>query len=183
MGKRLRSRILEHLKKYYYESHRGTHAYIDPKCFNDIDSRRDEKSDVFSYGIILWEISSRKYPCSEFKTNMDIQVYRLKGGRHDAVPGTPKEYKSLYTECWDSDPEKRPTSEECYHRLRNIMGNLNQLPEWDTNQDEEKIIDHTLSDELFMLYNKLQFKGKSIEQITDYIKNWLIENNDSKNIH
>src|SRR6185369_15016586 len=37
--------------------HDGTLAYLDPKCFNGNDSKRDEKSDIFSLGIILWEIS------------------------------------------------------------------------------------------------------------------------------
>jgi len=86
--------------------HRGTYAYLDPKCFNDNDSKRDEKSDIFSLGIVLWEISSREYPCGEFKNIFDIRIYRLNGGRHDVVPGTPGEYKNLYTECWDNNSEK-----------------------------------------------------------------------------
>ena len=57
--------------------YRGTHAYLDPKCFNDNDSKRDEKSDIFSLGVILWEISSREYPCREFNTDFDIRIYRL----------------------------------------------------------------------------------------------------------
>ena len=140
---------------------------------NDNDSKRDEKSDIFSFGIILWEISSREYPCSEFDSILDIQVYRLKGGRHDIVPGTPEEYKNLYTYCWDNDSEKRPNSEQCYHTLRNIMG---QLPKCDTNHTT----DHFLSNELSILYNKLRLKGKSMQQITDFMKNWLILNNDQQ---
>ena len=62
--------------------HRETYAYLDPKCFDDNDSKQDEKSDIFSLGIILWEISSREYPCGEFKDIFDIRVYRLNGGRH-----------------------------------------------------------------------------------------------------
>ena len=157
----------------------GTQAYLDPRCLNinSNDNKRDEKSDIFSLGIILWEISSRVFPCSELEHISDIQLYRLHGGRHDVVPGTPEEYKNFYMECWDNESEKRPTSEQCYNRLKNIMEELNQLPKCDTNQDEEKIIDHTLSNELFRLYNKLQFKGKSSKQIADYIKNWLVQNN------
>src|SRR6185437_10075946 len=79
------------LQRKTRSDHQGTYAYLDPKCFNDIDSKRDERSDIFSFAIILWEISSREYPCSKFKTNFDIQIYRLNGGCHDVVPGTPEE--------------------------------------------------------------------------------------------
>ena len=66
--------------------HRGTKAYLDPKCFNG-NSKQDEKSDIFSFGILLWEISSRTQPCSEFNSISDIELYRMNGGRHDVIPG------------------------------------------------------------------------------------------------
>src|SRR6185312_15329654 len=57
--------------------------------------------------------------------------------------------------------------------LKNIMGKLSQLPK-----------DHSLSNELSVLYNKLLLKEKSMEQIADLIKNWLIimQNNDNQEI-
>ena len=87
----------------------------------------------------------------------------MNGGCHDLVPGTPEEYKNLFTECWDNDSEKQPTSEECYHRLLNIMEKLNQLPKlkYDSSQNN-KIKDHSLTNELLILYNKL------LLQIADY---------------
>src|SRR5207237_87759 len=103
---------------------------------------------------------------------------RMNGGRHEVVTGTTKEYKNLYTECWNDGSEKRPTSEECYHRLFNIMGKLKQLPKCDSNQNNKKITDHSLSNKMSVLYNKLLLKGKSEEQIADYTKSWLIQNND-----
>src|SRR6185312_2400024 len=159
-------------------NHQGTQAYLDPRCFNSNESKRDEKSDIFSLGILLWEISSRKKPSNGFDSISDFQLYRMNGGRHDVVPGTPEEYKNLYMECWDGDSEKRPTSEECYHRLKNIMGKLKQLPKCDSNQNNKKIKDHSLSNEMLVLYNELLLKGKSQEQIADYTKGWLIQNND-----
>ena len=112
----------------------------------------------------------------------DIQLYRLSGGRHDVIPGTPKKYKTLYAECWDDESEKRPSSEECYQRLKNITIELNTSAESDSNQNIKKIENHTLSNELSVIYNKLRFKGKSMNQTADYIKNWLIviQNNDKQ---
>src|SRR6185437_8235902 len=53
------------------------------------------------------------------------------------------------------------------------MGNLNQLPKCE-------IIDHTLSNELSVLYKNLRFNGKSLKQVADFMKNWLIQNNDNQ---
>ena len=104
----------------------------------------------------------------------------MRGGRHDVIPGTPEKYKNLYTECWDDESEKRPTSEECYHRLKNLMIELNTLPKRDSNQNIKKTEYHSLSNELLVLSNKLLLKGKSMKQVADYIKNWLIQNNDKQ---
>ena len=76
--------------------------------------------------------------------------------------------------------EKRPTGDKCYHRLLNIMGKLKQLPKCDSNQNNKKITDHSLSNEMSVLYNKLLLKGKYQKQIADYTKSWLIQNNDKQ---
>ena len=73
----------------------------------------------------------------------------MNGGRHDVVSGTPEEYKNLYTECWDNESEKRPTSQQCYDRLRNTLGKLNKII---CDQHEEIIEDHSLSNKLSTLY-------------------------------
>ena len=124
MGKRLRSRILEHLKNYYYErlaQYQITEELVHTLTLNALMTMivNEMRNLIF----LVLGLCYGKYPCGEFKDIFDIRIYRLNGGRHDVVPGTPEEYKNLYTECWDNDSEKRPASEECYCRLLNIMGN------------------------------------------------------------
>ena len=41
----------------------GSTAYIDPVTFENESYKRGIKSDIFSLGVILWEISSGKSPC------------------------------------------------------------------------------------------------------------------------
>src|SRR6185437_11920640 len=79
----------------------GTLPYLDPKCLYDTSTKRNKKSDIFSFGVVLWEISGGKKPCDELQNSSDIIAYRL-NGRHDApISGTPEEYITLYSACWD----------------------------------------------------------------------------------
>jgi serine/threonine protein kinase len=97
---------------------KGTPAYIDPQCHLQEKYKRNKKSDIFSFGMILWEISSQNEP---FAGNRDFQITIgiSKGLRERKVDGTPESYFKLYTECWDQDPEKRPNIEEVVEVLEN----------------------------------------------------------------
>ncbi|CAG8580605.1 4171_t:CDS:2 [Paraglomus occultum] len=46
-------------------------------------------------------------------------MYRLEGARDPPFPGTPEDYINLYSECWDEDPDKRPSCANVYERLKN----------------------------------------------------------------
>ena len=98
----------------------GTPAYNDPVCFKDTQYIYGKKSDIFSLGVILWEISSGKAPCGGRESHSIIK-YRLDGFRDPPVSGTPEEYVKLYSECWDEDSNNRPACEHVYERLINLV--------------------------------------------------------------
>ena len=73
----------------------GIIPYIDPKKFYSQSYSLNEKSDVYSVGMLLWEISSGQKP---FK---DISHFRLivqisRGLRETPIPNTPDDYVNLY---------------------------------------------------------------------------------------
>src|SRR6185312_9719847 len=105
----------------------GAPAYKDPASLKNSSYKRGMKSDIFSLGVILWEISSGKVPCGEHIEVVDIIVYRLDGSRDLPFPGTPEEYVNIYSECWDEDPNQRPCCETVYKRLTycDELNNLN----------------------------------------------------------
>src|SRR5438128_3188060 len=70
----------------------GTVAYKDPLCFKGDPYRRGKKSDIFSLGVIFWEISSGKIPCEGRVEIHAIVMYRLNGFRDEPVLGTPEKY-------------------------------------------------------------------------------------------
>src|SRR6185436_12633250 len=97
----------------------GAPAYRDPVAWKDSSYQRGKRSDIFSLGVLLWEISSGQIPCNGRTGTADIILYRLKGFRDSPFPGTSEEYINLYSECWDEDPNKRPWCTNVYMRLDN----------------------------------------------------------------
>lgn len=62
------------------------------------------KSDVYSYGIILWELLTRSHPFDEFKWNFMSQLEQLvTDGKRPTIPAdTIPAYAKLVEACWHS---------------------------------------------------------------------------------
>jgi serine/threonine protein kinase len=74
----------------------GLIPYIDPKRFEERYSLT-EKSDVYSVGVLLWEISSRKPPFEDEYYDVSLALKILHDFRETVVPNTPDEYVKIYT--------------------------------------------------------------------------------------
>jgi serine/threonine protein kinase len=84
----------------------GVIPYIDPKSFNRRKNNNNqtqvyslnEKSDVYSVGVLLWEISSGQPPFSIDGLYDVALIYDISQGlRETVVPDTPEEYVKIYT--------------------------------------------------------------------------------------
>ncbi|PKY46708.1 kinase-like protein [Rhizophagus irregularis] len=64
-------------------------------------------SDIYSFGIIMYEIASGKIPFYHEDINPNIIIQGSRPGRPHS---TPVVYIQLMESCWDSDPRKRPTA-------------------------------------------------------------------------
>ncbi|CAB4438302.1 unnamed protein product [Rhizophagus irregularis] len=105
----------------------GMVPYIDPKVFILNGKKLDEKSDVYSIGVLLWEISSGKPPFYEEKYDFSL-MYKISQGRREiTVPNTPNDYSNLYTECWNNEPSKRPTIHEAVNKLSVFISNSDSI--------------------------------------------------------
>src|SRR4051794_34495295 len=84
----------------------GLPAYFDPQCIINNNYEQNEKSDIYSLGVLFWAISSGKPPfhgISEFKIIVDIN----KGKREKPISSTPLKYQQLYENCWKEEPYQR----------------------------------------------------------------------------
>ena len=96
----------------------GNLPYIAP----EVISRKEYtfKSDIYSIGMLMWEISSGQPPFSIYEHDLDFAMNIINGMRPKIVPGTPLEYKSLMEQCWDADPSKRPNANTLWKKISNI---------------------------------------------------------------
>ncbi|POG76826.1 kinase-like domain-containing protein [Rhizophagus irregularis DAOM 181602=DAOM 197198] len=87
--------------------------------------KRFKASDIFSFGVLLWEISCGKIPeLSDFM----VMTKLANGVREQRVNPTPDEYYDFYTECWDENPEKRPKIDEIVRILEVIISSTSPPP-------------------------------------------------------
>src|SRR6185312_3885186 len=144
---------------------KGSLAFLDPRCIYDRDTERDEKSDIFSLGVVLWEISSRRKPCGGLLYDNDIITYRLDGKRDASVSVTPEEYITLYSECWDDDAERRPSCEQIFDQLTIIAQKITTTKHHSTvkltNMYQQIVLEHSLSDKLSNIYQEECLKGSA----------------------
>ena len=74
----------------------GIIPYIDPKKFYSQSYSLNEKSDVYSIGMLLWEISSGQQPFKDI-SHYSLIVRISKGLRETPIPNTPEDYVKIYT--------------------------------------------------------------------------------------
>ena len=77
-----------------------TIPYTDPQVLNSSEGgkyRSNEKSDVYSVGVLLWELSSGKRPFADKMNDPSLAKKILQGLRESIIDGTPKGYSNLYT--------------------------------------------------------------------------------------
>lgn len=70
-----------------------------------------EKSDTYAYGLILWELYTRRHPYSELNSSFlyEIEDAVLTGMRPTIPADCPEEYSRLIVACWSDKPDERPT--------------------------------------------------------------------------
>jgi hypothetical protein len=100
----------------------GMVGYIEPQCFIDSTYKRDKASDIYSLGVLLWEISSGKPPFNNMAI-LDIAREVVQGRREEPIKGSPPAYVSIYHMAWDSDPKKRPTINKVREDLERLQSN------------------------------------------------------------
>jgi mitogen-activated protein kinase kinase kinase 7 len=96
-------------------NNKGSAAWMAPEVFET--SNYTEKCDVFSWGIILWEVISRLKPFFHIKESGYPSAFMILWAKHNGarpplVRNCPPPIEKLMMQCWDQDASKRPSMEE-----------------------------------------------------------------------
>jgi len=99
---------------------KGTPLWMAPEVM--MFQEFDFKCDIYSYGIVLWEILTRDEPFSQY--NAFDKFKEAICFRHER-PEIPQDcvpsLKSLITRCWDPDPNRRPPFSQIIKELDYII--------------------------------------------------------------
>ncbi|XP_030538214.1 serine/threonine-protein kinase STY8 isoform X2 [Rhodamnia argentea] len=101
------------------KSGRGTPQWMAPEVLRNEPS--NEKSDVFSFGVILWELMTESIPWNNLNSVQVVGVVGFMDRRLDVPEGIDPGIASLIHDCWQSDPDKRPSFEVILQRMRSLV--------------------------------------------------------------
>ncbi|XP_027782171.1 hepatocyte growth factor receptor [Marmota flaviventris] len=110
--------------KEYYSVHNKTGAKL-PVKWMALESLQTQKfttkSDVWSFGVLLWELMTRGAPPYPDVNTFDITVYLLQGRRLLQPEYCPDPLYEVMLKCWHPKAEMRPSFSELVSRISAIF--------------------------------------------------------------
>ncbi|XP_014442302.1 mitogen-activated protein kinase kinase kinase 21 [Tupaia chinensis] len=134
----------------------GTYAWMAPEVIKS--SVFSKGSDVWSYGVLLWELLTGEAPyrgIDGLAVAYGVAVNKLTL----PVPSTcPEPFARLMKECWEQDPHIRPSFASILERLKAIEGTvMTEMPQesFHSMQDDWKL-------EIQQMFDELRTKEKEL---------------------
>lgn len=119
-----------------------------------VENKFTSKSDVFSLGILMWEIVTLGATPYEQLTSEGVYKKVTTGGRLDRPSHCRDEFYSLMADCWQHDPTKRPSFKEVACQLETLLLSENDYIELDQypehsyynieNMTDEKVVNNII---------------------------------------
>ncbi|XP_039055514.1 uncharacterized protein LOC120198225 isoform X2 [Hibiscus syriacus] len=105
---------------------RGTLPWMAPELLNGGSNKVSEKVDVFSFGIVLWEILTGEEPYANMHYGAIIGGIVSNTLRPTIPSFCDPEWRKLMEQCWSPNPAARPSFTEIASQLRTMSAAANQ---------------------------------------------------------
>lgn len=93
----------------------GTVPWIAPELFQG--QEYTSACDVYSFGMVIWEIITRRVPYEHIAATELIAHWVQKGNREEILKEAPEVLRELTLICWAGDPAMRPSMEAALEKL------------------------------------------------------------------
>ncbi|RHZ85265.1 hypothetical protein Glove_67g129 [Diversispora epigaea] len=129
----------------------GNLPYVAPEILCKKDYTKN--SDVYSLGIIMWEVITGETPFIDHEFNSDsyLVLAIINGYRPKIYKHIPDEYVTLMKQCWDANPDNRPDAETIRNKIGSLILSLynnemdNQEPTIQSNSSKSKFSPSSLT--------------------------------------
>jgi serine/threonine protein kinase/ankyrin repeat protein len=136
----------------------GSVAWLAPETLSQ-DPVQTMASDIYSYGVTLWELATQQIPYE----GLPLDAIRQKIGHQKTLllpENLPKAWASLMENCWQLSPSERPNAEEVLHYFHDHRTEL----EGGTQQGNSAVAD-------FKRHIGLPYRAKTLRYLFPMLEN------------
>uniref|UniRef100_A0A8C6TAU3 receptor protein-tyrosine kinase n=1 Tax=Neogobius melanostomus TaxID=47308 RepID=A0A8C6TAU3_9GOBI len=113
--------------KEYYSVHNKSGVKLPVKwmALESLQTHKfTHKSDVWSFGVLLWELMTRGAPPYSDVNSFDITVFLMQGRRLLQPEFCPDALYTLMIDCWHPRPDRRPSFSDLVSRISSIFSSF-----------------------------------------------------------
>ncbi|KAK6912811.1 Serine-threonine/tyrosine-protein kinase, catalytic domain [Dillenia turbinata] len=96
----------------------GTPEWMAPEVLRNEPA--NEKCDVYSFGVILWELTTLRMPWKGMNPMQVVGAVGFQNRRLEIPDDVDPTVANIISDCWQTDPQLRPTFSQLMPRLRRL---------------------------------------------------------------
>ncbi|CAG8542781.1 2475_t:CDS:2 [Paraglomus brasilianum] len=130
----------------------------------------DAAADMYSFGVVMWEFATGELPFADIPHDIMLAKRITEGLRPEIPDHVPTCYSELIMDCWNDDPDKRPTAKKIIEVLKSwratiLEGNASSVKSMKRIRLKEAILSQFMSADL----HRIEMLENAEEDKKDFI--------------